>query len=126
MVTGWKSSYGTTQVCAQSVFVSQNNKWHRDMALREPLFISFIQYTVYEGMCVCGTELPAEDREKWETFISGQLADTNKRNTVDLVSNHMNINNDVEFFRVHVGCTIQLLNEAFFICVGSEVPHFGY
>lgn len=72
-------------------------------------------------MCVCGTELPAEDREKWETFISGQLADTNKRNTVDLVSNHMNINSDVEFFRVHVGCTIQLLIEAFFICVGSEV-----
>uniref|UniRef100_A0A3Q0SHG3 Protein phosphatase 6, regulatory subunit 3 n=1 Tax=Amphilophus citrinellus TaxID=61819 RepID=A0A3Q0SHG3_AMPCI len=30
------------------------------------------------------SELPAEDREKWEAFISGQLADTNKRNTVDL------------------------------------------
>uniref|UniRef100_A0A3Q2Y778 Protein phosphatase 6, regulatory subunit 3 n=1 Tax=Hippocampus comes TaxID=109280 RepID=A0A3Q2Y778_HIPCM len=29
-------------------------------------------------------ELKVEDREKWEAFISGQLADTNKRNTVDL------------------------------------------
>ncbi|XP_030588390.1 serine/threonine-protein phosphatase 6 regulatory subunit 3 isoform X4 [Archocentrus centrarchus] len=34
------------------------------------------------------SELPAEDREKWEAFISGQLADTNKRNTVDLVNTH--------------------------------------
>uniref|UniRef100_A0A672ZLF5 Protein phosphatase 6, regulatory subunit 3 n=1 Tax=Sphaeramia orbicularis TaxID=375764 RepID=A0A672ZLF5_9TELE len=32
------------------------------------------------------SELPTEDREKWDAFISGQLADTNKRNTVDLVS----------------------------------------
>ncbi|XP_061679698.1 serine/threonine-protein phosphatase 6 regulatory subunit 3 isoform X11 [Syngnathoides biaculeatus] len=31
------------------------------------------------------SELKLEDREKWEAFISGQLADTNKRNTVDLV-----------------------------------------
>uniref|UniRef100_A0A3Q3J516 Protein phosphatase 6, regulatory subunit 3 n=1 Tax=Monopterus albus TaxID=43700 RepID=A0A3Q3J516_MONAL len=30
------------------------------------------------------SELPAEDREKWEAFISVQLADINKRNTVDL------------------------------------------
>lgn len=37
------------------------------------------------------TELPVEDREKWETFISMQLADTNKRNTVDLVSNFVNV-----------------------------------
>uniref|UniRef100_A0A8C2X237 Protein phosphatase 6, regulatory subunit 3 n=1 Tax=Cyclopterus lumpus TaxID=8103 RepID=A0A8C2X237_CYCLU len=34
------------------------------------------------------SELPAEDREKWEAFISGQLSDTNKRNTVDLVNTH--------------------------------------
>uniref|UniRef100_A0A672FGX5 Protein phosphatase 6, regulatory subunit 3 n=1 Tax=Salarias fasciatus TaxID=181472 RepID=A0A672FGX5_SALFA len=34
------------------------------------------------------SELPTEDREKWEVFISGQLADTNKRNTVDLVNTH--------------------------------------
>ncbi|XP_051916808.1 serine/threonine-protein phosphatase 6 regulatory subunit 3 isoform X3 [Hippocampus zosterae] len=32
--------------------------------------------------------LKVEDREKWEAFISGQLADTNKRNTVDLVTTH--------------------------------------
>lgn len=32
------------------------------------------------------SELPEEDRERWETFMSGQLADTNKKNTVDLVS----------------------------------------
>lgn len=37
-------------------------------------------------VCLCPTELPAADREKWEAFISGQLADTNKRNTIDLVS----------------------------------------
>lgn len=37
-------------------------------------------------MWLCLTDLPAADREKWEAFISGQLADTNKRNTVDLVS----------------------------------------
>lgn len=30
-------------------------------------------------------ELPEEDRERWESFSSGQLADTNKKNTVDLV-----------------------------------------
>uniref|UniRef100_A0A667WK33 Protein phosphatase 6, regulatory subunit 3 n=1 Tax=Myripristis murdjan TaxID=586833 RepID=A0A667WK33_9TELE len=34
------------------------------------------------------SELPEEDRERWEAFISGQLADTNKRNTVDLVNTH--------------------------------------
>uniref|UniRef100_A0A8C5EDE1 Protein phosphatase 6, regulatory subunit 3 n=1 Tax=Gouania willdenowi TaxID=441366 RepID=A0A8C5EDE1_GOUWI len=34
------------------------------------------------------SEIPSEDREKWEVFISGQLADTNKRNTVDLVNTH--------------------------------------
>lgn len=34
------------------------------------------------------SELPAEDRDKWEAFISGQLSDTNKRNTVDLVNTH--------------------------------------
>ncbi|XP_077372355.1 serine/threonine-protein phosphatase 6 regulatory subunit 3 isoform X5 [Festucalex cinctus] len=34
------------------------------------------------------SELKVEDREKWEAFISGQLADTNKRNTVDLVTTH--------------------------------------
>lgn len=36
-----------------------------------------------------GTELPAEDRENWDAFTSGQLADTNKRNTVDLVSRYI-------------------------------------
>ncbi|XP_060949590.1 serine/threonine-protein phosphatase 6 regulatory subunit 3-like [Limanda limanda] len=34
------------------------------------------------------SELPVEDREKWEAFISGQLADTNKRNLVDHVNFH--------------------------------------
>lgn len=43
------------------------------------------------------TELPAEDREKWESFISGQLADTNKRNTVDLVSNNTNMKTSKAF-----------------------------
>ncbi|XP_052399921.1 serine/threonine-protein phosphatase 6 regulatory subunit 3 isoform X2 [Carassius gibelio] len=34
------------------------------------------------------SELPEEDRERWEAFTSGQLADTNKKNTVDLVNTH--------------------------------------
>lgn len=33
-----------------------------------------------------------EDREKWESFISGHLADTNKKNTVDLVSRFIGVN----------------------------------
>uniref|UniRef100_A0AAQ5XIZ6 Protein phosphatase 6, regulatory subunit 3 n=1 Tax=Amphiprion ocellaris TaxID=80972 RepID=A0AAQ5XIZ6_AMPOC len=37
---------------------------------------------------ISSKDLSAEDREKWEAFISGQLADTNKRNTVDLVNTH--------------------------------------
>lgn len=32
------------------------------------------------------SELTEDDKERWEAFTSGQLADTNKRNTVDLVS----------------------------------------
>lgn len=37
-------------------------------------------------MCVSVTELQEDERERWEAFTSGQLADTNKKNTVDLVS----------------------------------------
>lgn len=37
-------------------------------------------------VCVCVTELQEDERERWEAFTSGQLADTNKKNTVDLVS----------------------------------------
>lgn len=33
-----------------------------------------------------GAELPEEQQEKWEAFVSGPLAETNKKNTVDLVS----------------------------------------
>ncbi|XP_057691720.1 serine/threonine-protein phosphatase 6 regulatory subunit 3 isoform X5 [Corythoichthys intestinalis] len=46
------------------------------------------------------SELKVEDREKWEAFISGQLADTNKRNTVDLVNTHQiqsSTDDEVEF-----------------------------
>ncbi|XP_078000119.1 serine/threonine-protein phosphatase 6 regulatory subunit 3-like isoform X2 [Glandiceps talaboti] len=32
--------------------------------------------------------VPEEFREKWENFVSGHLADTNKKNTVDLVGGH--------------------------------------
>lgn len=31
-------------------------------------------------------ELPEEVRERWETFCTSSLGETNKRNTVDLVS----------------------------------------
>uniref|UniRef100_A0A8C6E9R6 Protein phosphatase 6 regulatory subunit 1 n=1 Tax=Moschus moschiferus TaxID=68415 RepID=A0A8C6E9R6_MOSMO len=31
-------------------------------------------------------ELPQEQRERWEVFVSGPLAETNKKNTVDLVN----------------------------------------
>uniref|UniRef100_A0AAR2JYI7 Protein phosphatase 6, regulatory subunit 3 n=1 Tax=Pygocentrus nattereri TaxID=42514 RepID=A0AAR2JYI7_PYGNA len=34
------------------------------------------------------SELQEDDRERWEAFTSGQLADTNKKNTVDLVNTH--------------------------------------
>uniref|UniRef100_A0A6I8PE55 Protein phosphatase 6 regulatory subunit 1 n=1 Tax=Ornithorhynchus anatinus TaxID=9258 RepID=A0A6I8PE55_ORNAN len=33
-------------------------------------------------------ELPTEEQERWETFVSGPLAETNRRNRVDLVSAH--------------------------------------
>ncbi|KAM7232877.1 hypothetical protein CapIbe_015013 [Capra ibex] len=33
-------------------------------------------------------ELPQEQRECWEAFVSGPLAETNKKNTVDLVNTH--------------------------------------
>ncbi|XP_072822631.1 serine/threonine-protein phosphatase 6 regulatory subunit 1 isoform X3 [Vicugna pacos] len=33
-------------------------------------------------------ELPAEQQERWEAFVSGPLAETNKKNTVDLVNTH--------------------------------------
>lgn len=56
---------------------------------------SIYNMCLWDGL---GTELPAEDRENWDAFTSGQLADTNKRNTVDLVSHdisyiiHLNLN----------------------------------
>ena len=36
-------------------------------------------------------ELPADTKEKWETFVSGTLADVNKQNTVELVTVHFYI-----------------------------------
>ncbi|XP_034528299.1 serine/threonine-protein phosphatase 6 regulatory subunit 1 isoform X3 [Ailuropoda melanoleuca] len=33
-------------------------------------------------------ELPSEQQEQWEAFVSGPLAETNKKNAVDLVSTH--------------------------------------
>lgn len=33
-------------------------------------------------------ELPAEQQEQWEAFVSGPLAETNKKNMVDLVNTH--------------------------------------
>ncbi|XP_067902514.1 serine/threonine-protein phosphatase 6 regulatory subunit 3 isoform X3 [Heterodontus francisci] len=33
-------------------------------------------------------DLCEDDRERWETFITGSLAETNKKNTIDLVSTH--------------------------------------
>ncbi|XP_045197932.1 serine/threonine-protein phosphatase 6 regulatory subunit 3-like isoform X2 [Mercenaria mercenaria] len=34
------------------------------------------------------TDLPEELKEKWETFLTGTLTETNKRNTVELVQGH--------------------------------------
>lgn len=31
------------------------------------------------------SELPEEQQQRWEAFVSGPLAETNKKNTVDLV-----------------------------------------
>lgn len=83
--------------------ISGNRLWDEmsyNIALKEPVLIRFNQkssvwWCIF--LCVCGIELPAEDRERWENFISGLLADTNKRNTVDLVSKCMNINTELEF-----------------------------
>lgn len=37
--------------------------------------------------CLCAiSELPEEQQQRWEAFVSGPLAETNKKNTVDLVS----------------------------------------
>lgn len=33
-------------------------------------------------------ELPEEQQQRWEAFVSGPLAETNKKNTVDLVNTH--------------------------------------
>uniref|UniRef100_A0A2D4HHY8 Uncharacterized protein n=1 Tax=Micrurus lemniscatus lemniscatus TaxID=129467 RepID=A0A2D4HHY8_MICLE len=33
-------------------------------------------------------EMPEEDQEQWEKFVSGPLSETNKKNTVDLVNMH--------------------------------------
>uniref|UniRef100_A0A673UP54 Protein phosphatase 6 regulatory subunit 1 n=1 Tax=Suricata suricatta TaxID=37032 RepID=A0A673UP54_SURSU len=33
-------------------------------------------------------DLPSEQQEQWEAFVSGPLAETNRKNTVDLVSTH--------------------------------------
>lgn len=35
---------------------------------------------------LCFSELPEEEQEQWEKFVSGPLSETNKKNTVDLVS----------------------------------------
>ncbi len=46
-------------------------------------------YTVLRAVStyICSlSELPEEDGERWEAFMSGQLSDINKKNTVDLVS----------------------------------------
>ncbi|XP_055991741.1 serine/threonine-protein phosphatase 6 regulatory subunit 1 [Sorex fumeus] len=42
-------------------------------------------------------ELPAEQQEQWEAFVSGPLAETNKKNTVDLVNTqHLHSSSDDE------------------------------
>lgn len=35
---------------------------------------------------LCFSELPDEEQEQWEKFVSGPLSETNKKNTVNLVS----------------------------------------
>ncbi|XP_057691722.1 serine/threonine-protein phosphatase 6 regulatory subunit 3 isoform X6 [Corythoichthys intestinalis] len=65
------------------------------------------------------SELKVEDREKWEAFISGQLADTNKRNTVDLVNTHQiqsSTDDEVEFkdSSFHHDSSIQQVKVAMF------------
>ncbi|KAM4825468.1 serine/threonine-protein phosphatase 6 regulatory subunit 1 isoform 3-T3 [Thomomys bottae] len=41
--------------------------------------------------------LPDEQQERWEAFVSGPLAETNKKNTVDLVNtNHLHSSSDDE------------------------------
>lgn len=81
--------------------------------------ISFDKYSIFEKLvCACDTELPTEEREKWEAFISGQLADTNKRNTVDLVSKHLAI------FSINLNSTMCYLSlNIFVLCLPSNTTH---
>ncbi|XP_071942645.1 serine/threonine-protein phosphatase 6 regulatory subunit 3-like isoform X2 [Antedon mediterranea] len=52
-------------------------------------------------------QVPEEYREKWDNFIANQLADTNKRNTVDLVGSHplhsSSEDDDSDFKDIHFG-----------------------
>ena len=43
-----------------------------------------LQQLIFFTVCLL-PELDEEIQERWETFVSGTLADTNKQNTVDLV-----------------------------------------
>ncbi|XP_048886579.1 serine/threonine-protein phosphatase 6 regulatory subunit 3-like isoform X2 [Brienomyrus brachyistius] len=45
------------------------------------------------------SELPEDVRDAWDAFISGQLADINKKNTVDLINTHIHpsSNDEVDF-----------------------------
>lgn len=66
-----------------------------DSKLPHILFMQLLFETVYS--CLCGSlcdnafflfhseDLPDEVRERWETFCTSSLGETNKRNTVDLV-----------------------------------------
>lgn len=38
----------------------------------------------HSSLSMC-SELPEEQQQRWEAFVSGPLAETNKKNTVDLV-----------------------------------------
>lgn len=41
----------------------------------------------HSSLSMC-SELPEEQQQRWEAFVSGPLAETNKKNTVDLVNTH--------------------------------------
>jgi hypothetical protein len=44
------------------------------------------QPNAYTAYLFCDAELDQADKDQWEQFVSGKLAEINKRNNTDLVS----------------------------------------
>ncbi|KAL7977386.1 hypothetical protein Chor_009335 [Crotalus horridus] len=82
-------------------------------------------------------EMPEEDQEQWEKFVSGPLSETNKKNTVDLVNMH-NLHsssdddeNDLKEFSFPQEAVLQQASGLAFVGyqmqqMTSFIDHFGF